>query len=113
MVAPILVHDPQSNASGPETPEAEVARPKLQEPGSYAVLLHNDDYTTMEFVILVLQKFFKKNHDEAHAITLKVHLEGRGVAGIFSAEIAETKAAQVNDFAKSEGFPLKASTEAT
>jgi ATP-dependent Clp protease adaptor protein ClpS len=99
-------------AQFPEAPEAETAKPKLKEPGRFAVLLHNDDFTTMEFVILVLQKFFKKNHDEAYAITMKVHHEGRGVAGIFSSEIAETKAAQVNDFAKESRFPLKASTEA-
>ena len=89
----------------------EEGRPRLKEPPQYAVLLHNDDYTTMEFVIEVLQRFFRKNHDQAMEITMKVHHEGRGVAGVFEAQIAETKAAQVNEYARSRNFPLKASTE--
>ena len=82
-----------------------------EEPGRFAVVLHNDNYTTMEFVIEVLQRFFHKSQDEASKIMLKVHNEGRGVAGIYHLEIAETKCAQVNDYAKTKGFPLKASVE--
>lgn len=85
--------------------------PKLAEPPKFAVILHNDDYTTMEFVVEVLQRFFKKNLEEAMEITMKVHHEGRGVAGIYTFEIAETKAAQVNDYSKTKGHPLKASAE--
>ncbi len=76
-------------------------------PGEWAVILLNDDYTTMEFVIEVLSKFFKKTEAEAMAIMLKVHHEGRGVAGIYSKEIAETKTAQVNEYSQSKGHPLK------
>src|SRR6476661_8294109 len=85
----------------------EEGRPKLQEPPRYAVVLHNDDYTTMEFVIEVLQRFFRKTQEEALKITLQVHNEGRGVAGIYSHDIAETKAAQVMELARERGFPLK------
>ena len=76
-----------------------------------AVLLHNDDFTTMEFVIEVLAKFFRKNADEAAKIMLSVHYNGSGVAGIYPAEIAETKVSQVTDYAKAHGFPLKVTAE--
>src|SRR4051812_7554935 len=89
----------------------ETAKPKLKEPPKFAVFLHNDDYTTMEFVVEVLTKFFKKTQDEAVGITLKVHHEGRGLAGVYSREIAETKVAQVIDHAKSHKHPLKCTCE--
>jgi ATP-dependent Clp protease adaptor protein ClpS len=86
-------------------------RPKLKEPSKYAVILHNDDYTTMEFVIEVLQRFFRKTQEEAVQITLRVHHEGKGVAGVFSYQIAETKVAQVCEHAKLSGYPLKCTAE--
>lgn len=89
----------------------EIAKPKVKAPQLHAVLLHNDDYTTMEFVLEVLYKFFKKSEDEAFQIMMKVHHEGKGVAGVYSPQIAETKAAQVNDYAQSEGYPLKCTAE--
>ena len=64
---------------------------KLKQPKMYKVLLHNDDYTTMEFVIHVLMKFFSKTYDESHAIMLKVHHDGQGLCGIFTFEVAESK----------------------
>ena len=91
--------------------EVEEGRPQLKEPSKYAVVLHNDDYTTMDFVVEVLQRFFQKTGDEAVRIMLKVHQDGRGVAGVYSFEIAETKSVQVNDFAQSRGFPLKSTVE--
>ena len=87
-----------SGGSRPEE-EADAAvsdKPEVREPRKYAVILHNDDYTTMEFVIEVLNRFFQKTHEEAVAVTLQVHQQGRGVAGIYSFEIAETKVFQVN-----------------
>jgi ATP-dependent Clp protease adaptor protein ClpS len=93
-------------------PEAEVDTERvLREPPRYAVLLLNDDYTTMEFVVEVLTRYFAKNTEEAVEITLKVHREGRGVAGIYSQEIAETKAAQVMELARSRQFPLQTRIE--
>lgn len=89
----------------------EVARPKLKEPPRYAVVLHNDDYTTMEFVVEVLTRYFAKSQEEAVQIMLRVHQEGRGVAGVYSHEIAETKVIQVSDYAKSQGHPLKLTAE--
>ncbi len=86
-------------------------RPKLAEPRKFKVLLHNDDYTTMEFVIEVLTTFFHKSAAEAQRIMLKVHQDGVGVAGVYSFEIAETKAAQVEEAARSRGFPLKCTIE--
>jgi ATP-dependent Clp protease adaptor protein ClpS len=86
-------------------------RPRLKEPPKYAVLLHNDDYTTMEFVIEILRRYFQKTEEEAARIMLRVHHEGCGVAGVFSHEIAETKVIQVQEHAKSRGFPLKCTIE--
>jgi ATP-dependent Clp protease adaptor protein ClpS len=86
-------------------------RPRIKEPPHFAVILHNDDYTTMEFVISVLKKFFQKKEDEAVQIMLQVHQKGKGIAGIYSYEIAETKVMQVHEYAKSKGYPLMCSTE--
>ncbi|HTL11844.1 MAG TPA: ATP-dependent Clp protease adapter ClpS [Bdellovibrionota bacterium] len=89
----------------------ETGKPRTAEPPKYAVILHNDDYTTMEFVIEVLQRFFHKSGEEASAIMLKVHHEGRGVAGVYTFEIAETKVAQVMQHSRSRGFPLRCTAE--
>ena len=77
----------------------------------YKVLLHNDDYTTMEFVISVLERIFFKTKEEAKEIMLTVHEKGVGVCGVFVHEVAETKVKKVEVLAKKEGFPLKASVE--
>lgn len=89
----------------------EEKRPDLKEPNKYVVLLHNDHYTTMEFVVEVLQSYFHKSHEEAVQIMLKVHHEGKSVAGIYSLEIAETKVSQVSQHAKNKGFPLLCTIE--
>jgi ATP-dependent Clp protease adaptor protein ClpS len=86
-------------------------RPKLKEPRRYLVFLLNDDYTTMEFVVDVLKHYFHKSEAQALEIMLKVHDEGRGVAGVYSHEIAETKVAQVEEYAQKQGFPLKCTIE--
>lgn len=90
---------------------ATVDKVKVEPPKKYKVLLHNDDYTTMEFVIHVLMKFFKKNYDEAHAVMLKVHHDGLGICGIYTFEVAESKSSKVNRYAKGKGHPLKSSIE--
>jgi ATP-dependent Clp protease adaptor protein ClpS len=84
----------------------------LEEPPMYRVLLHNDDYTTMEFVVEILQAVFHKSPPEAARIMLLVHKSGVGVCGVFTAEIAETKVELVHHLAKKHGFPLQASMEA-
>lgn len=84
-------------------------RPKTrtQKPSMFRVLLLNDDYTPMDFVILVLQKFFHKSHEEAMKIMLNVHQRGVGVCGVFTYEIAETKAAQTMELARMHQHPLQ------
>ncbi len=86
-------------------------RPKTKKPPLYRVFLLNDDYTTMEFVIEVLEKIFRKNPVEATGIMLHVHKHGKGLAGIFERQIAEAKIAEVHARARAEGFPLKCSME--
>ena len=82
---------------------------KLQRPPLYEVLLHNDDYTTQEFVVYVLMKFFQHDAGTAHKIMLHVHTKGIGVAGVFPYETAETKVHQVVQFAREHEMPLQAS----
>ena len=89
-----------------EKPEVKTAKPKL-----FNVILHNDDYTTMEFVVHVLEAIFLKPAPDAFRIMMQVHLEGRGVCGAYQYEIAETKADAVHELARDEGFPLRATVE--
>lgn len=84
---------------------------RLEKPPLYKVLIHNDDYTTMEFVVFVLQTVFQHEEAEAVHIMLAVHLEGVGVAGIYTYEIAETKVAQVENLARAREFPLLCTVE--
>ena len=84
---------------------------KVKVPRLFKVLLHNDDYTTMEFVIIVLKKVFYKTDTEATHIMLNVHKKGKGKAGVFTYEIAETKVSQVHSYAESHNHPLKCSME--
>jgi ATP-dependent Clp protease adaptor protein ClpS len=86
--------------------ESEIAPPSM-----YKVILNNDDYTPMDFVIEVLQLFFKKNEQEATDIMLAIHHKGKGICGIFPFGIAETKVAQVNQFARQNQHPLLCSLE--
>ena len=86
-------------------------REALQEPPLYKVLLHNDDYTTMEFVVMVLVTVFAKNSDEATRIMLNVHHQGIGIAGVSTREVAETKVAIVHRLARRYQFPLKCTLE--
>ena len=84
---------------------------KTKEPALYGVVLLNDDYTPMEFVVDVLESIFQKSPAEAYRIMMQVHLGGRGVAGIYSWEIAETKVDTLLTRARTEGYPLQATIE--
>ena len=86
-------------------------RPKTKKPAMYKVLLLNDDYTPMEFVVHILERFFSKNRQEATDIMLHVHRRGVGICGIFTYEVAETKVAQVMDFARANEQPLQCTME--
>lgn len=90
----------------------EEAKPKLKRPPMFKVLLHNDDFTPMDFVVLLLERFFNMGREQATHIMLAIHTKGMGVAGVFTREIAETKVAQVNDYARENQHPLKCTMEA-
>jgi len=84
---------------------------KIKHPKKYKVLLLNDDYTSMEFVIDILTTIFHKSHQEAEVVMLEVHKQEKGVCGIYTNEIAETKIMQVHKRARDNGFPLRAQME--
>lgn len=86
-------------------------KPKTKKPPMYKVMLLNDDYTPMEFVVLVLERFFGINHAQSVEIMLTVHKKGLAVVGVFAFEIAETKVAQVMDFARRNQHPLQCTME--
>ena len=89
----------------------EETRQKTRKPTLYKVILLNDDYTTMEFVLQVLETVFHKTPAAAHRVMMQVDLEGHAVCGAYSYEVAETKVATVHDLAKQDGFPLQATLE--
>ena len=107
-------HDDDVNPDLNEEKETGVmlkTRPKTKKPSMYKVLLLNDDYTPMEFVVHILEKFFNKNRAEATDIMLHVHRRGVGLCGVFTYEVAETKVAQVMDFARANEQPLQCTME--
>ncbi|ANQ43005.1 ATP-dependent Clp protease adaptor protein ClpS [Gluconobacter thailandicus F149-1 = NBRC 100600] len=105
--------------TGPRMPDDDdleisvVVRPRTRtrKPSMYKVLMLNDDYTPMEFVVHVLERFFSKNREEATAIMLHVHQRGVGVCGVFTYEVAESKVAQVMDLARQNQHPLQCTIE--
>ena len=99
-----MTRDPQRSTQTLE--RSELARPRL-----FRVLLLNDDYTPMDFVVTVLRQYFHQSEAQATAVMLAVHGQGQGVAGVYTREIAETKTAQVVQHARREGHPLELSIE--
>ncbi len=106
------------NPSRPNLPDLETdygvltqERPKTKRPSRYRVLLLNDDYTPMEFVVEILERIFNKTHQEAVQIMLHVHQNGVGLCGVYTYEVAETKVAQVLDHAKRNQHPLQCTME--
>jgi ATP-dependent Clp protease adaptor protein ClpS len=86
-------------------------RPKTKKPNLYKVLLLNDDYTPMEFVVHVLERYFSKSREDANRIMLHVHQKGVGICGVFTYEVAETKVTQVMDFSRKHSHPLQCTME--
>ncbi len=87
------------------------AKPKTKKPPMYKVVLLNDDYTPMEFVVHILENFFKMGREKATQIMLHVHTRGKGVCGVFTRDVAETKVAQVNDYSHMNNHPLLCAME--
>ena len=98
--------DKKTGGEVKEKPKAVAKRPRL-----FQVLLINDDYTTMEFVVHVLESVFDKGPAEAYRIMMEVHTQGRGICGAYTYEVAETKVSTVHEMAHAEGFPLRAGIE--
>ena len=96
---------------GPGTGVVVKARPKTKKPSMYKVLMLNDDYTPMEFVVHILERFFNKSRQEATRIMLHVHRRGVGICGVYTYEVAETKVTQVMDFARQHQHPLQCTLE--
>lgn len=103
--------DGRDGQGGTEIGVVTKTRPKTQKPPMYKVLLLNDDYTPMEFVVHVLERFFNKPREEATRIMLHVHQKGVGLCGVFTYEVAETKVTQVIDFARQHQHPLQCTME--
>jgi ATP-dependent Clp protease adaptor protein ClpS len=103
--------DRNGGRGGTSTGLVTKTRPKVKKPSLYRVLMLNDDYTPMEFVVHVLEKFFNKGREDAERIMLQVHREGVGVCGVFTYEVAETKVAHVVDFARRNQHPLQCTME--
>ena len=95
----------------PGTGTVTLTKPKTKKPSMYKVLMLNDDYTPMEFVVHVLERFFSKNREEATRIMLHVHQKGVGICGVFTYEVAETKVTQVMDLARKHQHPLQCTLE--
>jgi ATP-dependent Clp protease adaptor protein ClpS len=96
---------------GPGTGVVVKAKPKTKKPSMYKVLMLNDDYTPMEFVVHILERFFNKSRQEATRIMLHVHRRGVGICGVYTYEVAETKVTQVMDFARQHQHPLQCTLE--
>jgi ATP-dependent Clp protease adaptor protein ClpS len=99
-------HDPQRRGE-----VLEKTRKKTERPPLYKVILHNDDYTPMDFVVDLLEKLFSKSPAEAYRVMMSVHTRGAGIAGIYPHEVAETKVHRVHETARAAGHPLRASLE--
>lgn len=103
--------DDETGGEDPQTGIVTKTRPRVRRPSMYKVLMLNDDYTPMDFVVYVLERFFGKGRDEATRIMLQVHHKGVGVCGVYTYEVAEMKVAQVMDLARQNQHPLQCTIE--
>jgi ATP-dependent Clp protease adaptor protein ClpS len=111
MIATVMSDLDKHGENGPATGVIVKAKPKTKKPSMYKVLMLNDDYTPMEFVVHILERFFSKSREEATRIMLHVHRRGVGICGVFTYEVAETKVTQVMDFARQHQHPLQCTLE--
>jgi ATP-dependent Clp protease adaptor protein ClpS len=102
---------PRKDDNNTDTGVLTRVKPKTKKPSLYKVLILNDDYTPMEFVVHVLEQVFSKNREDAYTIMLHIHQKGVGVCGVYTYEVAETKVTQVMDLAKQAGHPLQCTLE--
>src|SRR5687767_14254383 len=107
LVTRMQADDDRANGPGRGTAVITRTKPKTKKPSLYRVLILNDDYTPMEFVVHVLERFFQKDHESAYRIMMHVHEHGIGECGIFTYEVAETKVTQVMDFSRKHQHPLQ------
>lgn len=113
-IDPILMSTPTRNGGSDEDGESGVAlatKPKTRKPPMYKVMILNDDFTPMEFVVMILERFFGMNHAQAFELMLTVHKKGLAVVGVFSFEVAETKVTQVMQMAREHQHPLQCTME--
>lgn len=113
-IDPILMSTPTRNDGSDEDGESGVAlatKPKTRKPPMYKVMILNDDFTPMEFVVMILERFFGMNHAQAFELMLTVHKKGLAVVGVFSFEVAETKVTQVMQMAREHQHPLQCTME--
>jgi ATP-dependent Clp protease adaptor protein ClpS len=103
--------NPPDNGDDPKSGLVTKTKPKTKRPSLYKVLLLNDDYTPMDFVVLVLERFFNKSREDATRIMLHVHQKGVGICGVYTYEIAETKVARVMNFSRQNQHPLQCTME--
>jgi ATP-dependent Clp protease adaptor protein ClpS len=106
-----MAKTPTHTKDNPEIGVLTRTRPKTKKPSLYKVLMLNDDYTPMEFVVHVLEQVFSKSQEDAYTIMMHVHQKGVGVCGVYTYEVAETKVTQVMDLAQKNGHPLKCTME--
>jgi ATP-dependent Clp protease adaptor protein ClpS len=110
-LGPKMSDNGRRGEEGPGTGVVVKAKPKTKKPSMYKVLMLNDDYTPMEFVVHILERFFNKSRQEATRIMMHVHRRGVGICGVYTYEVAETKVTQVMDFARQHQHPLQCTLE--
>lgn len=108
-----MAHDPHPESTRDHGLAVETAKPELARPPLYQVVLLNDDFTPMDFVVEVLQTFFAMNREKATQVMLHVHTRGKGICGVYTREVAESKVTQVNDFSREHQHPLLCTMEKT
>ena len=108
-----MADPPKKTPSSPDrsTGTETLEKTRTKKPQLYRVLMHNDDYTTQEFVVHVLMSFFHKDAPEAHHLMLKVHMTGKAAVGVYTKDMAESKVTQVSDYAREQGHPLMLTME--